>query len=136
MTEYNETVEDNNVGICIDCKYYRARQKRERYPHCTCTSEAMILRSEQIHCKKYEWKGAMTDYERGYKDGMTKVATQLAEAKKLLKLAIEDLERCDWCSLCKYNDDVTCVSAVDNCFVWKHADEAMKLIGEEGGNNA
>lgn len=56
------------------------------------------------------------------------VLAENAELKRLLKLAIEDLERCDWCSLCKYNDDVTCVSAVDNCFVWKHADEALKLI--------
>lgn len=57
------------------------------------------------------------------------VLAENAELKRLLKLAIEDLERGDWCSLCKYNDDVTCVSAVDNCFVWKHADEALKLMG-------
>lgn len=65
------------------------------------------------------------------------VLAENAELKRLLRLAIEDLERCDWCSLCKYYDnDVACVSAVDNCFIWKHADEAMKLISEQGENNA
>lgn len=58
MTEYDETIEDNNVGICIDCKYYRARQKREKYPHCTYmlsrTFETIRLKGEKVYCKKYE----------------------------------------------------------------------------------
>ena len=65
------------------------------------------------------------------------ILAENAELKRLLKLAVEDIERGDWCALCKYYDDeVACVSAVDNCFVWKHADEVTKLIGEIGGNNA
>ena len=67
--------------------------------------------------------------EKVYEGHIKRLEAENAELKRLLKLAIEDLERCDWCSLCKYNDDVTCVSAVDNCFVWKHAEEVMRIVG-------
>ena len=55
MAEYIEKPDmQYNVGICIDCKYFREIQKREKYPHCTYMPEAMRLKSETIRCKKYE----------------------------------------------------------------------------------
>lgn len=65
MAEYDETIEDNNVGICIDCKYYRTRQKREKYPHCTYmllrTFETLKLTGERIRCKRYERRAENDD---------------------------------------------------------------------------
>ena len=57
--------------------------------------------------------------------------TKLKEATRLLALAIEDIEQTDCCFLCKYhhrNDDIC--KGSDDCFVWRYADEALKLIGD------
>lgn len=47
-----------DVGICKSCKYYRERQKREKYAHCTYllsrTFRCTKLMSETLSCKKYE----------------------------------------------------------------------------------
>lgn len=53
------------------------------------------------------------------------------EAKRLLKLALQDLAEAEHCGLCKYEaDDIaSCQSKPANCFVWRYADEALKLIG-------
>lgn len=59
---------------------------------------------------------------------------KLKEAKRLLKLAMSDLAEADHYGLCKYERDeiATCQSKPVNCFVWRYADEAEKLIGEDG----
>lgn len=58
---------------------------------------------------------------------------ELVEAKRLLKLALQDLAEADHCGLCKHEPDdiATCQRKPLNCFVWRYADEAMKLIGGE-----
>lgn len=55
--------------------------------------------------------------------------TELKEAKRLLKAAVEDIESTDNCCLCKYhhNPDYIC-QTVEDCFTWRYADEALKLI--------
>lgn len=64
------------------------------------------------------------------KAGM-EIAEKYDKAKRLLKLALQDLAEAEPCSLCKYDDDIpTCQSKPVNCFVWRYADEALKLIGE------
>lgn len=62
---------------------------------------------------------------------------ELKEAKRLLKLALRDLAEAEHCDLCKYEaDDIaSCQSRPANCFVWRYADEALKLMGEENGND-
>lgn len=57
---------------------------------------------------------------------------ELVEAKRLLKLAVDDIARTESCFLCKYYDrpDESC-QTTDDCFVWRYADEALKLIKEE-----
>ena len=57
------------------------------------------------------------------------------QAKRLLKMAMEDLAAAEDCTLCKYEaDDIpTCQSKPVNCFVWRHADEALVLIGGYNG---
>lgn len=58
---------------------------------------------------------------------------ELVEAKQILKAAMSDLAEAEPCSLCKYDDDIpTCQSKPANCFVWRYADEALALIGEDG----
>lgn len=56
-----------------------------------------------------------------------------AEAKRLLKLALQDLAEADHCGLCKHEPDdiATCQRKPINCFVWRYADEAEKLFKEE-----
>lgn len=58
---------------------------------------------------------------------------ELAEAKQILKAAMSDLAEAEHCGLCKYEaDDIaSCQSKPANCFVWRYADEALKLIGDD-----
>ena len=56
--------------------------------------------------------------------------TELKEANRLLKVAVDDIARTESCFLCKYYDkhNESC-QTTDDCFVWRYADEALKLIG-------
>lgn len=61
--------------------------------------------------------------------------TELKEAKRLLKAAVEDIHSRDYCHGCIYENAegkeqyLNC--EYHNCFKWRYADEALKLIGEE-----
>lgn len=67
---------------------------------------------------------------------------ELCEAKRLLKLAVEDMtgmqfgEECKVCSKkllpneCPIHNNVSCILGKD--FKWRYADEALALIGEDG----
>lgn len=67
--------------------------------------------------------------------------TELKEAKRLLKAAVEGYN-----FIGHITKDYSCPSATScsacpmdegkQCRIWEHADEALALIGEEGGNNA
>ena len=59
-------------------------------------------------------------------------ANKFDEAKRLLKVAMSDLAETETCGLCKYEADdiVSCQSKPANCFVWRYADEAEKLLKE------
>ena len=56
--------------------------------------------------------------------------TELKEAKRLLRLAIEDINAAEACDTCEYypviNSDMC---QRDDCYKWRYADEALKLIG-------
>lgn len=60
---------------------------------------------------------------------------ELRKAKKLLRAAVEGLDNCADRCICDYCDsrcpfyNFGCVSG------WKHRDEALALIGEEGESN-
>ena len=57
---------------------------------------------------------------------------ELKEAKRLLKLAVEDLNATEACDSCEYypviNSDMC---QKDDCYKWRYADEAEKLLGDE-----
>lgn len=70
--------------------------------------------------------------------------TELKEAKRLLKLAVEDMYNsvndvhCKYCSKwhtdqCQGTSHLDCY--IENKFKWRYADESLKLIGEDGGND-
>ena len=64
------------------------------------------------------------------KGELLKKSEQIAEYKRLLKAAVEDIARTDSCFLCKYYDiPAESCQTTDDCFVWRYADEALKLIG-------
>ena len=56
---------------------------------------------------------------------------QIAEYKRLLKAAVEDMSEENFCvKVCKRDNFACRVS--DTCdFKWRYADEALKLIGED-----
>jgi len=69
---------------------------------------------------------------------------ELKEAKRLLKLAVEDMYNsvndvhCKYCSKwhtdqCQGTSHLDCY--IENKFKWRYADESLKLIGEDGGND-
>ena len=75
-----------------------------------------------------------TEYARKSVD---KLEEENAELKRMLKMAVEDIEGRSYCSMCKngvYNYSDTCkrcnAIALD-MFEWGHKDEAMKLIGDD-----
>lgn len=59
---------------------------------------------------------------------------ELAEAKRLLKLAVDDIAHRDYCQRCKY-ENVTGKEQYLNCeyhrcYKWRYADEAEKLLND------
>ena len=62
--------------------------------------------------------------------------SELVEAKRLLKAAVEDIESTDNCCLCKYYDKpAESCQTTDDCFIWRYADEAQNLLNHEKINN-
>ena len=63
------------------------------------------------------------------------LAGENRELKRLLKLAIEDIDNCSFCSMCaNYNDENKCrkCKAITlDMFKWKHGDEAENLLKSE-----
>lgn len=67
----------------------------------------------------------------------TEAIEQLAEAKRLLKLAVEDFSNIDFhifdcdgmCDTCPLSGER------DHCLKWRYYDEAFALIGEERKKN-
>ena len=59
--------------------------------------------------------------------------TELKEARRLLKAAVEDINFYVDCY--EAHCDECCCDHDNHCH-WKHEAEALALIGEEGGNNA
>lgn len=58
------------------------------------------------------------------------LTSQLVDAKRLLKLAVEDMHIEDMCDVCVKripNSPIHCPDS-SNCFVWRYKDEAEKLI--------
>lgn len=68
-------------------------------------------------------------------ENFSKLEKENDELKRLLKLAVEDIGKHSFCSMCENLNDNSkcrkCKAITLNNFKWKHADEAMKLIGEE-----
>ncbi len=79
------------------------------------------------------------EFERGIeyaRKSCDKLEEENAELKRMLKLAVEDIDIAmngNMCEICSYvsfthdDDSMPCV--------WRHLDEAMKLIGEENEND-
>ena len=70
-----------------------------------------------------------------------KLEEENAELKRMLKIAVEDIHNRSYCGMCKngipIDNDVCdrCKTFTLDMFEWRHKAEAMKLIGEENGQN-
>ena len=63
---------------------------------------------------------------------LAKWLTELKEAKRLLRLAVEDINAAEACDTCKYYPVINGVECqIDDCYKWRYADEALALIGGE-----
>lgn len=110
----------------------------------------MTLDGAIKYCKeeavKYMEYGIETEcYQCGKEhEQLAEWLTELKEAKRLLKLAVEDMYNsvndvhCKYCSKwhtdqCQGTSHLDCY--IENKFKWRYADEALKLIGEDGGND-
>ena len=64
-----------------------------------------------------------------------KLECENRELKRLLKLAIEDIDNCSFCSMCANHNDENkcrkCKAITLDMFKWKHGDEAEKLLKSE-----
>ena len=104
---------------------------------------------ELAKCKTAFWScnkrcmDAQEQYRRKA-DELRKAQEQIAEYKRLLKAAVEDMYNsvndvhCKYCSKwhtdqCQGTSHLDCY--IENKFKWRYADEALKLIGEDGGND-
>ena len=77
-----------------------------------------------------EWNRKLTDYKNEMVCKYGESQEQLAEAKRLLKAAVEDMHIEDMCDVCVeriQNSPIHCPDG-SNCFVWRYKDEALKLI--------
>lgn len=101
---------DEGIKHCIEVAEYNEYLYKRGYAG-GCNSHDCLERAE-IHRQLAEW------------------LTELKEAKRLLKLAVEDMNcgscnancrNCNYCGSCDYSER----------FKWIHTDEALKLIGNE-----
>lgn len=74
-------------------------------------------------CPSYEM--CIPECKEGYN-------AQIAEYKRLLKAAVEDMNKEADCGICLHDNDSECPIKVTACkFKWRHAAEALALIGED-----
>jgi hypothetical protein len=90
--------------------------------------ELKLLRRKAKHLT--EWNRKLKDYKNKIICKWGKSQEESQEAKRLLKLAIEDLNNIGSCKTCVKFED-TCEGCRTD-YKWTHADEVLKLIGEEG----
>ena len=61
---------------------------------------------------------------------------ELREAKRLLKLAVDDMTKEADCGICLHDNDGECPIEVAACkFKWRYADETLKLLNDKKINN-
>lgn len=113
------------VGISMDKNQYNERE--------LCESQAIEAWNRRVSEDKFD------------KDTLA----ELCEAKRLLKVAVEDIHEllCDRenlggigqsCNICSYIDNCPCCNRCDiipELRTWRYADEALALIGEDGDTN-
>ena len=111
----------------------------EAIKHCEEVAERQEYLSKQNHgyCdekrniqKSEECADCAADHRQ-----LAKWLTELKEAKRLLKLAVEDIHSRDYCNGCIYESAegkeqyLNC--EYHKCYKWRFADEAEKLLKED-----
>lgn len=104
-----------------------AEEQSRLYSLCPCpcdgTDNCMSLKNgKDMGCTK-----CAADYRQ-----LAEWLTELKEAKRLLRLAVDDMTREADCGICLHDNDNKCPIEVAACkFKWRYADEALKLIKED-----
>ena len=55
---------------------------------------------------------------------------QLEKAKRLLKVAVDDINLTEACDTCEYHHANSDMCQKDYCYKWRYADEALKLLND------
>lgn len=82
------------------------------------------------HRQLAEW---LTDF-KGLREKQESADRQIAEYKRLLKAAVNDLNFESQCRNCKHKEyglNTICKECRGNKYEWRYADEALKLIGDD-----
>lgn len=65
-------------------------------------------------------------------DSCEQLISEKAEYKRLLKAAVEDINAAEACDTCEYYPVINGAECQkDDCYKWRYADEAEKLLKEE-----
>lgn len=129
-----EVVEDNETkALRIGEQYEGTLLDRDAKECRRCAAEHRQLAEWLTELK--QWRrvyGICPSYEMCIPECKEGYDAQIAEYKRLLKEALADLAEAEHCGLCKYEaDDIaTCQRKPINCFVWRYADEALKLLND------
>ena len=121
--ERNESYDETNPLSYADCEgFERDAEERAEY-----------------HEQLVEWLMELKDLRAEQNDQYVfihELMSELKEAKRLLKAAVEDLRLVRKCQCCKhqitgYADICYGCHVNTNKWKWRYADEALKLIGDE-----
>lgn len=135
-----ETIKCSRCGVELDVPVYQDNEKT-KYGMKYCHQCGAKLHEEAIQLS--DLKEALK-LIREYKADNAKQREQIAEYKRLLKAAVEDMQ---WVNENTQDADGTCTmrkgKGCGDCPLdingdlwckWKHEDEALKLIGEENND--
>ena len=121
LTELKDLREENKV-LKQECD----RLIKEKGELLSKVSGGDVLRICQLEEQLKDWKEEYANLNKISYD----FYKELKEAKRLLKMAVEDMHIEDMCDACVKripNSPIHCPDG-SNCFVWRYKDEALKLI--------
>ena len=135
---YEKLTAETNSSRCAECAADHRqlaewlqdyKMLRGEYDNCQLNS-IEDYRRETARCKSAYFK--VNSELCHMKISLSEYHKEFAEFKRLLKAAVEDMSKKNFCTKVCKRDEFAC-RVSDTCdFKWRYADEALALIGEDG----
>lgn len=126
---------DEAIRHCLE----QARKLQDKADRVGDDESRQCMECAADHIQLAEWLMELKDLRAEQNDQYVfihELMSELKEAKRLLKLAVEDMTEAADCGACLHDNDGKCPIEVKRCeFKWRYADEALALIGEDGERN-